>query len=296
MRCLSVLACCMLAACELQEVTLAESEDVVVAEITLRAGERQQTALLHRTLNDGASLPVEAARVEITNARGDTLTFAQAEANRRALCLHDPADTGTCYISTDPGYEILAGETYTLRIQTADGRVLTGATRVPQALNILRPARIECSLPPNTAFTIEWTSSEGTWVYVAETLIAGLKPFLESQNIELKEDPLRLFGLSLSNVDTTVVFPTEFGLFQRFDPDLTAALIAIRNGLPASVTAEVTVAAADRNYVNWERGGNFNPSGLVRVPSIRGDGTGTFGSIVPKRFIVHVGGPLFPAC
>lgn len=105
-----------------------------------------------------------------------------------------------------------------------------------------------------------------------------------------------LFGLSISNQDTTVLFPSEFGLFQRFDEGLTAALIAIQTGLPPGVVADVTVAAADRNYVNWERGGNFNPSGLIRVASIRGAGTGTFGSLVPRRFVVRTDSGNFPAC
>jgi hypothetical protein len=143
---------------------------------------------------------------------------------------------------------------------------------------------------------IAWTTSSDAWVYVSETLLHGLAPILQQQGIELEDDPLLLFGLSFSNQDTTVVFPTEFGLFQRFDEDLTRALIAIQNGLPAGVVADVTIAAADRNYVNWERGGNFNPSGLIRVASIRGDGTGTFGSIVPHRVVIHVGSSTLPAC
>jgi hypothetical protein len=62
------------------------------------------------------------------------------------------------------------------------------------------------------------------------------------------------------------------------------------------VIADVTIAAADRNYVNWERGGNFNPSGLIRVASIRGDGTGTFGSMVTHRVVIHVGPSTLPGC
>lgn len=46
------------------------------------------------------------------------------------------------------------------------------------------------------------------------------------------------------------------------------------------------MAAGDRNYVNWVRGGNFNPSGQVRVPSIVGDGTGVFASLVSRERIL----------
>ena len=281
-------------ACDLTEITIAESEDVVVAEITLRAGDAEQRAFLHRSLRTGLPVTVPNATIEVRNTRGDVLRFAAAP-------LHDcVADTiksvvGTCYRSTNPNYAIEPGQTYTLRIDVPGAETLTSSTRVPQPFGLVTPAVRACSLAPGTAFTIEWTRSDDAWVYVSETLLTGLAAALQQQGIELEDDPLRLFALSLSNEDSTVVFPTEFGLFQRFDEDLTAALIAIQGGLPPGVTAAVTIAAADRNYVNWERGGNFNPSGLVRVASIRGGGTGVFGSMVPLTFTVTVGGSQ-PAC
>jgi hypothetical protein len=285
---------CALAACDLQEVTVAESQDVVVAEITLRAGDSVQTAFLHRTIQPGVPGAVFNARIQVTNVRGDVLEFG--------LGLDDACLTevvlggGSCYVSERQDYAILPGETYTLHIELPTGEVMTSATRVPETFALIRPAVSECSLPANTTLPMAWTSSNDAWVYVSETLLHGLAPILREQGIPLEDDPLLLFGLSFSNQDTTVVFPTEFGLFQRFDADLTQALIAIQNGLPAGVVADVTIAAADRNYVNWERGGNFNPSGLIRVPSIRGDGTGTFGSIVPRRVVIQVGRSTLPAC
>ena len=291
MRLLTFCALLLITACELQEVTLVESEDVIIAEITLRAGDPVQTALMHRSLKDGASLPVRDARIEITNTRGAVLSFVEAGASDCSINA-----LGTCYTSANSNYAIVPGETYTLRIQTSDGRTLTGVTRVPSDFRITRPAAPVCTLAPGTTFRVEWSSSANAWVYISELVIHGLQPYLTSLGIGLTEDPLRLFGLSISNRDTTVLFPTEFGVFQRFDPDLTKALVAIQHGLPPGVVTEVTIAAADRNYVNWERGGNFNPSGLVRVPSIRGDGTGTFGSIVPKTFTVRVGDGGAPDC
>ena len=86
-------------------------------------------------------------------------------------------------------------------------------------------------------------------------------------------------------------------MFDRFDDDLTEALAFLQQGLPEGIAlTEVVIAAADRNYVNWERGGNFNPSGTIRVPSVHGQGTGVFGSIVPKSFQVRVGDITRPAC
>ena len=295
MRAWAVAVLCALVACDLQEITVAESEDVVVAEITLRAGDTIQHAFLHRTLQTSSPESVPDARIEVTNARGEVLAFQETD-SRECLTEEIVVVIGTCYASTRTDFDIVPGEAYVLRIQLAEGGVMTSATRVPEVFSLIRPATEECSLPENTTLPMAWTSSSDAWVYVSETLLHGLAPLLREQGIPLEEDPLLLFGLSFSNQDTTVVFPTEFGLFQRFDAELTEALIAIQNGLPAGVVAEVTIAAADRNYVNWERGGNFNPSGLIRVASIRGDGTGTFGSIVPRRVVIHVGPSTLPAC
>ncbi len=51
----------------------------------------------------------------------------------------------------------------------------------------------------------------------------------------------------------------------------------------------MTVAAADRNYINGVRGGSFNPSGQVRISSVTGDGVGVFGSLVPLQAAVEAG-------
>jgi hypothetical protein len=295
MRAWIVVCVCAIAACDLQEVTVAESEDVVVAEITLRAGETPQNAFLHRTRQPGISGAVPGARIEVTNAHGEVLRFVP-QANIYCLTSEALASDGSCYVSEHPDYDVVPGETYTLRIELPDGRVMTSVTRVPQPFQLTRPTATECALAPNTTLPIAWTASDDAWVYVSETLLHRLAPILLEQGIHLEDDPLLLFGLSFSNKDTSVLFPTEFGLFQRFDADLTKALIVIQNGLPAGVVADVTVAAADRNYVNWERGGNFNPSGLIRVASIRGDGTGTFGSIVPRHVVIHVGSSEHPPC
>ena len=64
--------------------------------------------------------------------------------------------------------------------------------------------------------------------------------------------------------------------------------IRLQGGLPAGSTAELAITAVDRNYVNWARGGNFNPSGQVRIPSLSGDGTGVFGSTVGRGFDILV--------
>ena len=180
-----------------------------------------------------------------------------------------------------------------------DGGVLRAASTAPEAFETLVPAAGGvCSLPPDTPLELRWTRSEGAWAYGSEALVRGLPAALAPEGIVVEDDPLYLFGLSVSAADTTVVFPGEFGLFNRFELDQALAL-RLQVGLPEGTVSDVAVTAADRNYVNWVRGGNFNPSGQVRVPSVEGDGTGVFAVTLTQRFGVAVGsvGPdPLPSC
>ena len=274
----------LLSACELQEVALAEGDDIVVVEVILRADEPVQLAFLHRTRGtDSATVP--GAVIEVRDAQGGRLTFGPVSETQ---CLdfenERPGQSlGSCYRSNPSGLAIRPGSTFTLRVLLPDGGVITGETTVPGAFQLSRPSSNPCRLNAETSLEFTWTRSDGAWAYLAETRLAGLRDALRRRNIPIGGNgPVRLIGLSVSNEDTTLVFPGEFGLFDRADPDLTDALVAIQNGLPPDVFGAIVVAATDRNYVNWVRGGNFNPSGQVHVASLRGDGTGVFGSLVPR--------------
>jgi hypothetical protein len=287
-------------ACELSEVVTAGSQDIVIAEVYLRTDGQSQTAWLHRTRQgDLVSQRVPGARIVVTNENtGRAVSYAAALDSMCVVTTRQTRDDilGSCYVATPPPGFVTAGHRYSLEIVLPEGGQMTGVTTVPGEFRILSPGAPVCGLPPSTRLDIEWTVSQGAWVYAAETHISGLRRVLEQQGITIEQDPLRLFGLSISSADTTIVFPAEFGLFDRFNPDLTEALAAIQPGLPLGTAASVVVAAADRNYVNWERGGNFNPSGLVRIPSIRGDGTGAFGSMVTRTLEIRIGESGLPDC
>lgn len=285
-----LLALLATSACELEKVTLVQSEDVVVAEVyvqafPLRAGNRV-AAFLHRTLATQApvSLPVPGASVVIT--RSDGLSLELGEAPLSECVTSTPVEgTGTCYWAA-PGFasRIQPGDSLELRIDLPDGGVLRSATVVPGDFVVqTSPHGNSCALAPLTSLEVAWTPSSGAWAYLNETYIAGLRDALAPKGIEVQEDPLYLLGLSVGAQDTTVVFPKEFGVFDRFSLDQDVAL-ALQDGLPDGTEAAVTITAANRNYVNWIRGGNFNPSGVVRVPSIEGDGTGVFGATVSRDF------------
>lgn len=282
-----------LSGCSLEEITLVESEDVVVAEVYVQvaaggSGENRATAWLHRTLDGGApsSRPVPGADVLITGPGGFSVELAPAP-DKICVSALPVQGTGSCYATT-AGFaaRIRAGDLLQLEIALPGGGLLRGTSTVPGDFRLLTPGQPgRCAVEPLTPLEVRWTRSVGAWVYVNETLVAGLRAALTPQGITVERDPLYLLGLSVSAADTTIVFPGEFGVFNRFELDQGLAL-ALQRGLPDATSAEVVITAADRNYVNWVRGGNFNPSGQVKIPSLHGDGTGVFGTSVSRRFEV----------
>lgn len=283
--------------CELDEVTLVEARDVVVAEVLLElsadeGGPDRLTALLHRTLagGTGESRPVPGAGVLVR--RSDGFQVELAETTLETCVVTTPVEgQGTCFWATpETAARFQAGDRLQVEVSLGDGGRMVGGLTVPDTFDLLlEESGGHCSVEPEVPLELRWTRSRGSSVYVNETLIYGIRDALAGQGIEVKDDPLYLLGLSASAEDTTIVFPGEFGVFNRFELDQDLAL-ALQRGLPAGTQADVSVAAAENNYVNWVRGGNFNPSGQVRIPSLRGEGTGLFGAVVVRRIHVSADG------
>jgi len=298
MRCAALLCACLAAGCDLAEVTTAPGKDVVVVEAVLRTDEEAQQVLLHRTVDGALAGGVDGALVTVTGAAGDVHRLVPhgtdcyqidpLYAHFDSLDFH-----GSCYATAaqDVGW-VRPGERYDLRVETADGRVVEGRTFVPgdyevPSLHTDPEAGLVCSMPPDSAFELVWRQSAGAWSYVADLSISGLSQALAGHGFSVP-DPMLVRGLSVSQSDTTLVLPTEFGLFERlqYDNDL---LLAISHGFPEGARMELVLAAADRNWVNSVRGGSFNPSGLVRISTVVGDGVGVFGSLTVRRasIVVH---------
>ncbi len=282
----------VLAACDLEEIMIVEIEDVVIAEIYVNLAEdpteNEVRAYLHYTVGAPGSGGNELSSALIVVSRPDGLRLTLVE-NQLEACLDSlpTVGDGVCFLA-DPAQtpNLSPGDQVEVEVTFADGGTLFGAARVPSSFQI-DGISTACRLDPDTLLPLLWSSSDGAWAYVSETSISGLTAALEPEGIVVEEDddPLHLLGLSISDQDTTTVFPSEFGIFDRFDLDHDLAT-RLQEGLPDSTTAEVSITAVEGNYVNWARGGNFNPSGLVRVPSLRGDGTGVFAATVSRRFTV----------
>ncbi|MBW3656708.1 MAG: DUF4249 domain-containing protein [Gemmatimonadetes bacterium] len=287
----------------LADVSLPAGEEVVAVEAVLRTDAFVQSVVLHRSLDGRDVRGVPGARVTVTAPGGRAIAFHESDEGcfrvPAAYFFEEPGSVeASCYLSSvDEGTWVRPGAVYLLRVETPDGRVIQGRTRVPGAFGLvglpfttraeLRGAAT-CALPPGRILPVAWTRSDSAWSYVAPVRIFDLRAALMRAGIQAEiPDPLELVGLAISEEDTTIALPSEFGAFDRFRYD-NAALTALQSGFPDGVVAELVVAAADRNYVNGVRGGRFNPSGPVRISSVSGDGVGVFGSLVPLYLLIRV--------
>ncbi|HEX2078105.1 MAG TPA: DUF4249 family protein [Longimicrobium sp.] len=292
----------MAPACTIADVSIPASEDRLVVEAVLRTDARMQFILLHRSVQGGASAGESGAEVVVTRGDGLRVTFRE---RTDLTCYSIDPDyigseeaiqvRGSCYGSPNTaGRWVVPGQTYELSVRTARGEVARGRTTVPgdftlrgvpvSRFNDEPPA--PCALPPRTLFPLTWTQAAGAWGYIAPMQIIGTG----LPDSVTPRAPVELIGISVSASDTSIVLPAEFGVFDRFDYNQDF-LRLLQGGFPEDVNVRVVVAAADRNYINGVRGGSFNPSGLVRISSIVGDGVGVFGSLVPLSTAMVVGPP-----
>lgn len=292
-------------ACELTSVTVADPQDELIVEGYVvqglePTGRAVVHVMIHRTLGGDSTVGVGIDSVLVEEASTGRLEAPPATPEACYLSSVNeflPGGRPRCFQRVLPS-SVGPGSRVELTVKASDGRVARGATTVPGDFDLLTPVTEgrTCRATPDTRFDMLWTQSQGAWAYPAEVRIEGLREALTPVDPDFSDlpDAIELFGLAISSTDTVISFPNEFGLFDRFDGDdlFTRSLVEIQDGLPAGTTARVTLAAGDRNYINWERGGNFNPSGFVRVPSIRGDAFGVFGSMVLKTIAIEVGDPV----
>lgn len=289
-------ACLCAAACGLTEVTTTPGEDVVVVEAVLRNDFEVQQVLLHRAVQGDLAGGVPGATVTVTDGRGTEHRLVPGSDCYAIDALYARSDSidfqGSCYVSQGQDLNwVRPGEAYQLRVETPDGRVIRGQTTVPgdYAVPSLRPDPgfgFQCSLAPDSAFTLLWTQAAGAASYVADLNISGLSQTLAGRGFRVA-DPMLVRGISVSQTDTTLVLPGDFGAFDvlLYDAEL---LVAIRNGFPEGTQAELVLAAADRNWVNSVRGASFNPSGPIRISTVVGDGVGVFGALNVRRATIVV--------
>lgn len=286
---------CSFAACDLEEVTVPNGDDILIVEAVLRAGEPEQYVMLHRTIDGPGVRGEPGAEVVVRSESGDTLAFAQGSATD---CV--PADTlpdgaePSCYVAENvsPGWIEPGGE-YELHVRTSRGEHAFGRTIVPDDFEMIGlpsgardRASYHCALPPGRSVDLLWTASANAEAYLSQLDATGLRDALADTGIPDIPEPLTLTGVSISSTDTTINLPSAYGVEERFDLDQDL-MRAVRDGFPEGVRLAVVVAAVEKNLADSYREA-FSLTGTVRGPSVTGDGTGLFGSMVPKWLDIEV--------
>jgi hypothetical protein len=290
-----------LTGCTIADVTTPPGQDRLVVHAVLRTDRVLQPLILYRSVAASEAPAERGAQVVVTRDDGARFVFREVSTG---ACIPDvptnPGGTlGTCYVGPPgQGFWVRPGRTYDLEVTTTRGEVARGRTQVPGGFSLVGlPFEVreradgipgeQCRLPPATIVPVTWTRSEGAWGYISPLLIYGLAAHAQAGGFPPPGDPL--VGVSVSSSDTTALLPNEFGVFDRFDLDQDL-LRFLQGGFPNGLSLVLTVAAADRNFINGVRGGSFNPSGQVRISSVVGDGVGVFGSLVPLTARMTVGG------
>ena len=290
--------------CELVEVEVARPDEAIVAEVTilLTSGEgagdgfgMSASALLQRTRRESRVQPVSGATVRVANQDGRAVVLSPEP--QGSLCIGVDSlqwgwmqdETGvSCYRSTEAETPFQPGDPLALEVVLPDGGVLTGASQMPAAFSMpeLRLEQGVCGMLPETHQRIDWTPSEGAWAYKSEVRITGIEADARDP---YRPDSVHLEVLALGREQTGLVFPRAFGLAEYLDANYSRELVlSLRDGLPAGSSAVFSVTAIDRNWFNWTRNSSFTFSGVVRIPSVFGDGSGVFATGIRRRFAVTV--------
>lgn len=293
----------LVAGCTLEEITVATPQPQVQAEIYLRVtdGFPSGVALLYTTSSSDQDLGIADARIILTAPDGREALFQPRGLSDCVDGSLPPEFEGACYRLLGTGALLVqAGARYRVRVTLPDGGVMQGETTLPGDFRILSPSGPgrRCYLPPERVLPVRWGVAQGASAYVPEAEIFGLTEAFRDQEIEVPSEPLVLLGLSVSEEDTQILFPAQFGIFNRLSSNRDL-LVALQRGMPAEslVDGRIIISAQDRNTVNWNRGGNFNPSGQVRTPSLFGSGSGVLGGIVNRTFeFTTAEGPTLPSC
>ncbi len=295
-----ILGVLFLTGCEMDSVSLVAPESLLVAEVFIASDgddALEATAYLHRVLGSKGYGPVSGA--EITLTTGDQSVTLIENSDSISTCIPQwvqretseiDGSLGTCYGLEDlPASFAVPGQAIQVSIKDGDVSELFGQTKLPGDFTMKTPrnGRDFCVLQEDQLLEMSWSKSQDAWAYIVEADVWDLADvFNYLPEDDRPPQPLFLLGLAISSDDTKMRFPSEVGLFDRYGLHRDVFL-QLQAGLPESTTADISVAALDRNFVNWARAGKFHPSGQIRTPSLAGkSGTGVIGSYVRKNFKV----------
>jgi hypothetical protein len=256
---LALLACVPAAACELQTTTVSRAEPVLLVHGVLDPALAEQVVLVERGLagQRAAVKPDYDARDPIRTSGGDpvngaTVVITDSAAFRLVLTerVFNGRPTGVYAGSiVSPAQPLVSGRVYHLMVQTTDGELVTGRTRMPE----IAPAPISII----NGFNRDTDTLRLGWVPRRWTRAYWVR-------VSTPQGPLTIPG----NTNSVAIAGTIRNIAEDF---------GARAFLPGLVQ-RVTVAAVDSNLYDYERTGNdpFTGGGLIN--RLQG-GIGVFGAV-----------------
>ncbi len=264
-----------IAACEIATDTVASPEPRVIVHAVLNPDAAEQVILVESSLTGRVTIdstvrfdaldPIRTAGGEpITDATVQLFRDDQTGGVEAVQTIRNTRRTGRYTVSRE-ALTIEPGVRYRLRVQTADGREVTGETRVPSAPagwvpgdgEVVQPISINRAVD---TLRLNWTASDGARTYAIR--------------VETPNGPWFLFS------DSTQ-FALSGTLRNFFAADLPSVFYPGFDQL-------VSVAAVDVNFYDYNRSGNDPFGGTGLISSVRG-GIGLFGSMLAlQRRLVSV--------
>ena len=267
--------------CTFGEQAIAPGVERAVVHAVLNPSAVDQYVLVERTLSgrvpvitdslssaddpivSGGGVPVHGARVEVRDANGASAVAVETQlAGRPGL----PARGTGVYrfenlalpptVSNRPrvGVRVVPGSQLSLRVQTPEGLVVTGASTVPgDARTRLFPVATVRTLMRDTgSLRVQWTPVPGARSYLVrvDTPHGAFFVFTDTAAATFTGDQRNLFAERLPRV------------------------------FVAGFTQWLTIAAIDTNFFDYYRSGNSPFTGSGLITRLQG-GLGLFGSYVP---------------
>jgi Domain of unknown function (DUF4249) len=262
---MSVILLCLASACEIEKVSIPQTEPRIAMHGVLSPTASTQVVLLERTRSGSVAMiappfdvadPVVSdegiaesdAIVTLTTPGGQTLFGV--EDNR----VRDDHKGAGIYRFALPGGALERNATYRLSVHTTAGRILAAETSVPAGVTATVAEQRDFDRARDTV-VIEWPAAAGARSYFVriETPFGPRVFFTDTTRVRIPGD--------LRNVDA-VALPRVF--------------------IPGFQQA-ITVSAVDANYYDWYRSHNNAFSGTGVVNRVEG-GMGFFGSLVRLNF------------
>lgn len=266
-----------LGACELTEVTIPDGEPVVVVHAILRSGDPVLTVIVEEALtgrqfadDNGRVLPLESPPIPIAGARVTMTSLTGRDSTSRRVVLREDSLPGVYQHGTQfaPSVPFMPGDSVRLRVETNDGRIVVGVTRLPRLRDLA------------VWFGRDSTERREQFNRDRDTLrIAAVPAVGRALQLEVSADGAAPDEFAIYFFTDTMGVSFPGSLINPFEGDSGATVFR------AGRVYGLSVALVDQNYYDFVRSGNDPLTGRGFINHLEG-GIGVFGAMQVVQYRV----------